>query len=513
MKKSHLISFVLLLTLTPSITAQNDTLNLLFRNSYGVFELLRNDLGIYRDAKKFTGSDFHPASTASIGMGLVAVCIAHEMNWIEDAEEQILATLESLTGNNPPFNPDRNASGYFRHWISMTTGEQAWNSEYSTIDTGILMAGTLFSKKVFSDSDCIAHYADLLWESIDWSKAIQNPQTGGIFREMQENGEGKSETITLPFNEYMLVAWLAMNQEASPGKATELWNNHYAHPNSLPTKNYQGIEVLTDHPSHFLSSFVIQFPYYLCHHFTTDESYLHFFDNARKADSLWWATEKTLPPYKWGLGAGPVIEGYHADAINNNPSCVYSPHIIAGFLPTYPAGQFDLIELYKEGEAIYTLPNEFQSEILWRRSRVNPSWSAGEVQGVDFSTMLFGLATLPQFLGVDFFRENNNFFEGSDNTDLDCASVDIEDNLLKQAVAYYPNPTNESLSIEFTNSSFAPVYLTVFSIDGRVLLAEEYVKNQPFFKKEVDFSAMQCNVLVVQLQQDGFMHSFKVWLM
>ena len=66
------------------IFAQQDSLTTLFRNSYSVFELLRNEKGIYRDAKLFSGTDFHPASIASIGMGLVSVCIAQEMGWIND---------------------------------------------------------------------------------------------------------------------------------------------------------------------------------------------------------------------------------------------------------------------------------------------------------------------------------------------------------------------------------------------------------------------------------------------
>ena len=64
--------------------AQGDTLTTLFRNSYTPFELMRNDLGIYRDAKLFSGTDYHPASVANIGTGLIALCIADQMNWIEE---------------------------------------------------------------------------------------------------------------------------------------------------------------------------------------------------------------------------------------------------------------------------------------------------------------------------------------------------------------------------------------------------------------------------------------------
>ena len=131
----------------------------IFRDSFELFQLLRNDKGIYRDAARFDGAHFHPSSVAVIGMGLISLCIAKEMNWISNSEEVAKTTLRSITGNNPSFNPDRNQSGFYRHWIEMETGERAWNSEYSSIDTAILVSGALFCKKYFNSSQ-IDTYAD-----------------------------------------------------------------------------------------------------------------------------------------------------------------------------------------------------------------------------------------------------------------------------------------------------------------------------------------------------------------
>ena len=416
MKRFYLLLLLLLPGwFTTKMTGQNDTLQALFRNSYETFDLMRNSKGIYRDSKIFFGSDYHPSSVASIGMGLISLCIADAMGWIDDGADQALLTLKSVAGATAGFNPARNASGFYRHWLDMNTGEAPdnWFSEYSTIDSGILTAGALFCKKYFCGNEDIQFYVDLLWNSTDWSKAIQSPQTGGIFLTMQENGEGVPSSITLPFNEYMIVAWLAMNQEAdSPGVATELWNMHYANASNLLTVNYGNHLVLTDSPNHFLSSFVIQFPYYLCHYFTEDDAYINFLQNARAADSLWWDNHAAALPHQWGLGAGSANFGfgYHADAINNNPANIYSPHIIGGFLPVYPQGAADLLQLYRDGSSIYNLPGVVNGKILWRRSLDESAWDANEVQGVDYSTMLFGLASLPEFLGADFFSTYNNFF-------------------------------------------------------------------------------------------------------
>lgn len=494
---------VLLWLMIPMVNcySQNDTLGLLFRNSYSTFELLRNDIGIYRDAKVFAGTDGHPASVASIGMGLVSLCIADAMNWTDDAEEQALTTLRTITGHTPSFVPDRNASGYYRHWIDMDTGAQAWGSEYSTIDSGILTSGALFCKKYFCENDSIRRYADLLWNSIDWSEAIENPETGGIYREMEEEGGGTSNTVTLPFNEYMIVAWLAMNQEINnPGQATALWNNHYADPANLLTKDYEGIDVLTDHSSRFVSSFVIQFPYYLCHYFHLNTGYASFFENARMADSLWWANEGDGEAYQWGLGAGPsnrAEDNYYADAVEDNPTKMYSPHIIAGFLPVYEQGADDLLQMFRAGDGIYTLTNG--DTILWRSSLTDPNWRAGEVQGVDYATMLFGLAALPEFLAVDFFIDNNNFFEEPCGTPTDTDGVSSSEN----SVLAYPNPFSSFITIEINNDQTGDIVLNLYDLLGRKIGEHRAIKIESQFSWEINTQHWPKGGFLIEIQQDG----------
>lgn len=390
-------------------------LDTLFKNSFEYFQLLRNNKGIYRDALRFDGNHFHPASIATIGMGLVSLCIADSMGWIENADSLAELTLYSITGQDTNFfNPDRNLKGYYRHWIDMNNGEQAWNSEYSSIDTGILVACALFCKNYFyrnNSNENIMMYTYNLWESVDWSASIANPQTGGIYRELDLMGNGLANSITLPFNEYMIVAWLAKIQEEENnliGDANELWDNHYEHPDSLPKIDYNGIPLLTDNPNSYLSNFIVQFTYYICNHFTRHEGYKYYMQNARKADSLWWAIETNTQSFEWGLGAGSTYNfGYHADAIDNNSDFMVSPHIIGGFLPIYEAGKNNLIELYEHSKGIYE--SHYTDTVLWRYSTVDDSYQLSDISGVDYSTMLFGLATLTENLGLDFFATYNSF--------------------------------------------------------------------------------------------------------
>lgn len=379
----------------------------LFRNSYRVYEMQRNAKGIYRDSKLFNGTDYHPASVANIGTGLVSLCIADKMGWISNGSQQAITTLQALVGQNSTFNLDVNTAGFPRHFVDMETGVRAWNSEYSTIDAAIMVSGALFCKKYFSTNTAIATLVDRLYKSINWSKAIANPTTGAIYLSLDANGGGIGNTAV--YNEYMIVAYLAFKSENGlGGPATTLWNNFYVNTTNLPKSTYSGFEVLTDYPGSFLSDFIPQFCYYLCHPYAANTQYMQYMNNAMQADKKWWTSTSGIAPYEWGLGAGSDPSGYHANRINDNAGKVVSPHIISGFIPINPAAKADLLSLYNANKGVYTLPGT-SHKILWRYSVNNATWKANEVQGIDFSSMLFGLATLPENCGTSFFSTYNDY--------------------------------------------------------------------------------------------------------
>ncbi|MEX6690296.1 hypothetical protein QTN47_22490 [Danxiaibacter flavus] len=379
----------------------------LFRNSYQVYELQRNAKGVYRDSKLFSGTDYHPCSVANIGMGLVSLCIADKMSWITNAGQLARTTLQTVLGYDTTFHLAKNVAGFPRHFVDMQTGVQAWNSEFSTIDAAIMVSGALFCKKYFASDTTISRLADTLYNSINWSKAIADPVAGTMYLSLDSMGNGLSTTSV--YNEYMLVANLAYNAEnGAGGNATTLWNNFFVNPDNMPKSNYWGYSLLTDYPGSFLSDFIPQFCYYLCHPYNTGTRYLTYMNNSMLADKKWWTFTSGLGAYEWGLGAGSAPSGYHADGEDNNPDKVVSPHIIAGFMPVNSASQNDLLSLYNANKGVYTLPGS-TNKILWRYSVTSPSWTANEVQGVDFSSMLFGLASLPAHCGTAFFTNNNDY--------------------------------------------------------------------------------------------------------
>jgi hypothetical protein len=341
-----------------------------------------------------------------VGMALVALCVADATGNDAEAEQKAMYTLRAFADKIDGFSPARNpVNGFFRHWIDMDTGVRAWNSEYSSIDSGILVAGALFCKSYFADNDEIGQLADSLYLSVNWSAAIGNTDNGEIWMVFDEQGNGSLPCK--PFNEYMITAWLAKNDLRGNNEATALWDKHYAGPAALPKKNYEDYELLTD-ADHYLSNFVIQFPYYLCHPFTISEAYITYLTNAMNADLKWWSLNSDQPEYVWGTGAGPALSDYHADNFGNNPGIICSPQIIAGFIPLRAACLDDLEQLWESGLGRYDLPGD-TSQVLWRFSMIQPEWIADGAAGVDWSTMVFGLAAHPDALGSTFFKTHNNF--------------------------------------------------------------------------------------------------------
>lgn len=436
------------------------------RASIKTFQLMRNDVGVYADAVKFKNPQNHPCSVASVGMGLVSICIADALDLVTDGDAQAEQTLNAMLGNIPSFSPARNpVNGFFRHWINMKTGDRAWNSEYSSIDSAILVAGALFCKSYFSESGSIAALADALFLSIDWSAAIASITTGELYMTFLENGTGSLSTR--PFNEYMIVAWLAKHDTRSDKRAEALWTHFYETPERLPKKSYADYELLTDNTSHYLSNFVIQFPYYLCHHFSTSPEYLDYLKNAKDADKQWFQDNTDAADYIWGSGAGPTPDGYNADSFSNNAAKIASPHIIAGFLPIFPEGLADLEALWNEGLGVYQIPDAEKTKLLWRIRISKPEWRADAVAGVDWSTMVFGLAAHPDLLGISFFEKHNQF------TFPQEAAVENRSNespILPDTPylqSNYPNPFNPSTTIAYVLPHACEVSIRILDQTGR----------------------------------------------
>jgi hypothetical protein len=104
------------------------------------------------------------ASIASTGFGLTALAIAAARRWIEPAGalERVRVTLRFFAKQVP------HVHGWFYHWMDAATGDRRWNSEISSIDTALLLAGVLAAAQYFRDDAEAARLARAIYERVDF---------------------------------------------------------------------------------------------------------------------------------------------------------------------------------------------------------------------------------------------------------------------------------------------------------------------------------------------------------
>ena len=104
------------------------------------------------------------ASIAATGFGLTALCIAAEHSWIKRAEarERTASALEFFAERAPQEH------GWFYHWMDYRSGERRWDSEISSIDTALLVAGVLTARQYFASDAEVVKRATKIYNRIDF---------------------------------------------------------------------------------------------------------------------------------------------------------------------------------------------------------------------------------------------------------------------------------------------------------------------------------------------------------
>jgi hypothetical protein len=125
--------------------------------------------GIIRDRARTDGSPpderaRNIGSIASVGFGLTGMCIAAEREWLPRARilDRTRATLRFFAAQM------EQEHGWFYHFVNLRSGAREWNSELSSIDTALLLAGVLTARRCFTDDASIVRYADSLYRRVDF---------------------------------------------------------------------------------------------------------------------------------------------------------------------------------------------------------------------------------------------------------------------------------------------------------------------------------------------------------
>ncbi|HUR59649.1 MAG TPA: glucoamylase family protein [Opitutaceae bacterium] len=129
--------------------------------------------GLSRDRAPANGSPASsPSSIAATGFALTAWCIADARGWLPPGEAQ-RRVRQSLR-----FAADHVAHerGWFYHFVDARTGQRAWKSEASTIDTALFLQGALFAREYLRDRETTA-LVQRIYARIDWRWALNGGGT------------------------------------------------------------------------------------------------------------------------------------------------------------------------------------------------------------------------------------------------------------------------------------------------------------------------------------------------
>jgi hypothetical protein len=121
------------------------------------------------------------SSIAVVGLGISSYVVAIERNLLsrEEGIHKILTVLRFFYAGHQGTEPDAMGyKGFYYHFLYMDTGRRAWESELSTVDTAIFIAGVLTAASYFNgetkEEKEIRDLAESLYRRIDWQWALNN---------------------------------------------------------------------------------------------------------------------------------------------------------------------------------------------------------------------------------------------------------------------------------------------------------------------------------------------------
>jgi hypothetical protein len=315
------------------------------------------------------------SSIASVGYGLTAICIGVERGYItrEEGAERVLGTLKTLNENV------QKDHGFFYHFLNINTGQRAWNSEVSIIDTALCLNGVIFSGEYFGGE--IAKLAARIYEAVDWPW-YTDENTGRFY--MGYTPEKGFEGWWDMTAEQMMMYFLGAGSPTNPIKADMFYRFH------RPRGNYGALPTMMYSPAGSLFAYQYTHLWYDFRN-STDKKGQDWFRNSIiaslasrlyametegrfKTNGLEWGFSASDGPegYKGGYGS-PPSKGFHND----------------GTIPPYgPAGS----TIFTPEQSITALVYMYDTyPDLWGKwgfkdaynKAVSPMWIDKDVIGID----------------------------------------------------------------------------------------------------------------------------------
>ena len=361
--------------------------------------------GLVLDRARLTGDAppaGHPshriASSAATGFGLTALCIGAERGWIarEEARGRVLTTLRFFAERAPQEH------GWFLHWMDSETGERRWNSEYSSIDTALLLAGVLTTRQFFRDDAEVTRLSTLIYERVDFQWMLAGHPVLLSHGWRPESGFIPTRWDT--YSEHLILQLLAIGSPTHPitPRAWRAW--------SRKRITYAGYTFVSDGPL-----FIHQYTQGWADLRGVSESwypFTNYFENSAAATrahrQFCIDLAREFPEYGpdvWGISASDSERGYVAwggpprDPAIDGTVVPYAP---AGSLAFTPDISLPALRAMREKYGSQTYgPYGFADAF-----NPNTGWVDSDVIGLDQGITLLGAQNLKDGLVWRYFMRN-----------------------------------------------------------------------------------------------------------
>lgn len=188
--------------------------------------------GQVKDRALAAGNDTRTVSSiAATGFGLTGLCIGDSRGYRPSADivSRVRTTLSFLLNQLP------NQNGFFYHFVDMTTGARALNSEVSSVDTAILLCGVLTCRQHFQDAQ-VQNLATQIYERVNWPWMLNG---GPTFSMGWTPESGFLNARWDHYSELMMIYLLGIGSPTNP-VSPDTWKAW-----SRPTITYQGLTYIS----------------------------------------------------------------------------------------------------------------------------------------------------------------------------------------------------------------------------------------------------------------------------
>jgi hypothetical protein len=337
------------------------------------------ETGLTRDrAPSDGGESAFPASIATTGFALTGWCIADARGWLPagEARQRALKTLQFVAQHVA------HEHGWFYHFVYMRTGERAWRSEASTIDTALFLKGALAAREYFDDPE-IRQWVDAIYARIDWQWAMNGGST------LTHGWKPETGFIAWRWDRYAELMGLYLLGIGAPANAlpAESWNAWQR----VPVVNYAGRTFVDCGPL-----FTHQYAHAWFDFREQRDQHIDYWRNsieATLAQRDWSADQSARFPRwsknLWGLTASDSVSGYVAWG---GPGGAAAKMVDGTLVPCAPGGSLPFAP--RECLAALRQMREVGGEKVWRRygfvDAFNPQtgWVSPDVVGIDVGITL-----------------------------------------------------------------------------------------------------------------------------